>query len=134
MTQNDGLKRFDLRFKKKATSLLEKILLLGKLYSDFSHAELSGINILVNSQQNVTEVIEFEDSKTEAFGMCIFGIYEDFLGVMKDQKWSFFHQDAGNGLGKSVRNILDTTFWETLWDALPPNMSRPKFEEAVMVH
>ena len=125
--------RFDPRFKKKATSILEKIPLLDKLPPVLSHADFAEINILVNSQGNVTGVIDFEDAKTEAFGMCIFGIYEGFLGVMKDQKWSFFDQDAGDGSGKSVRNVLETAFWDTLWDALPPNMSRQKFEEAVMV-
>ena len=52
---------------------------------------------------------------------------------MGDQKWSFFDHDAGDGSNKSVRNILETAFWGTLWDALLPDMSRQKYEEAVMV-
>lgn len=81
----------------------------------------------------MTGFIDWEDAKPEAFGMCIFGIYEGFFGVMTDQKWSFFDQDAGDGSCRSVRNILETAFWETLWDTLSPEMSRQKFEEAVTV-
>ncbi len=111
LIQNDDLKRFEPRFIKKAISLLEKIPLLDKLPPVLSHADFAEINILVNSQGNLRGVIDFEDAKTEAFGMCIFGIYEGFFGVMKDQKWSFFDQDARDGSGKSVKNVLETAFW-----------------------
>lgn len=88
---------------------------------------------MVNSQGNVTGVLDFEDAETEAFGMCIFGVYEGFLGVVQHQKWSFFDQGAGDGSGKSVKEVLETAFWKTLWDALPPVMRRHELEEAVMV-
>ena len=133
LTQNEDLKRIEPRFLERATSLLGRIPLLDKLPPVLSHADFAEINIMVNSRGNVTGVVDFEDAKTEAFGMCIFGIYEGFLGVMKDQKWSFFDQDAGDGSGKSVKDVLETAFWEKLWDALPREMSRHKYEEAVMV-
>lgn len=81
----------------------------------------------------MTGFLDFEDAKTEAFGMCIFGIFEGFLGVMKDRRWSFFDQGAGDGSGKSVKEVLETAFWDALWDALPPEMTRHELEEAVMV-
>ncbi|MCJ1269409.1 hypothetical protein MMC22_009301 [Lobaria immixta] len=133
LIQNDDLKRIEPRFIEKARSLLTKIPLLNKLPPVLSHADFAEINILVSSEGNVTGVIDFEDAQTEAFGMCIFGIFEGFFGVMEDQKWRFFDQLADDGSGNSVRTVLETAFWNALWDALPPEMSKQKFEDAVMV-
>jgi len=52
---------------------------------------------------------------------------------MKDQKWSFFDQPAEDGCGRSARDVLDTTFWDTLWGSVPLEMRRQEFEEVVMV-
>lgn len=52
---------------------------------------------MVDSQVYVTGAVDFDDTQTEAFGICIFGVYESFFGVMKDQKWSFFDELAGDG-------------------------------------
>lgn len=133
LIQNDDLKRIEPRFIEKARSLLPRIPLLDRLPPVLSHADFAEINFMVNSKGNLTGVIDFEDAQTEAFGMCIFGVYESFFGEMRDQKWKFFDQPAGDGPGNSVRTVLETMFWDTLWEALPPDMSRQILEEAVMV-
>lgn len=79
-------------------------------------------------------MIDFEDARTEAFSMCIFGVYESGFEVMRDQKWSFFDQPAsGDASGRSVKTVLETVFWDTLWGVLPQDMSRQEYEEAVML-
>ena len=133
LTQNDSLRKIEPRFVNKASSLLEKVSLLDKLPPVLTHHDFAEVNIMVDLQGHVTGVIDFDDAQTEAFGMCIFGVYEGFFGVMKDQKWSFFDQPAEDGSGRSVRDVLDTTFWDTLWGSVPPEMKRQEFEEAVMV-
>ncbi|KAI9748976.1 MAG: hypothetical protein M4579_007059, partial [Chaenotheca gracillima] len=137
LSQNEDLEKIEPRFRKKALSLLDKIHLLDRLPPILSHADFAEVNILVNAEGSVTGVIDFEDAQTEAFGMCIFGVYEGFFGVMKHQKWTFFDQPAygdGLGTGQTVRDVLETAFWDTLWDALPPEMqSREDLEEALMV-
>lgn len=133
MIQNDDLKRLEPRYIEKARHLSAKVPLLDILPPVLSHADFAEINILVNTKGNVTGVIDFDDAQTEAFGMCIVGIYEGFFGEMRYKKWRFFDQSAGDGLGNSVRTVLESAFWDTLWDALPPAMNRQKFEEAVMV-
>ncbi|KAI9814159.1 MAG: hypothetical protein M1832_005970 [Thelocarpon impressellum] len=133
ITLNQALEMHDPRFKVKALHLLDKIHLLDKLPPVLSHADFAEVNILVNAHGNVTGVIDFEDAQTEAFGMCIFGVYEGFFGEMRHQKWSFFDMPAGGRSGKSVRQVLEAAFWDTLWDALPPEMRRQDLEEAVMV-
>ncbi|KAI3339080.1 hypothetical protein F4824DRAFT_458100 [Ustulina deusta] len=133
LTQNDSLRKIEPRFANKASSLLEKVSLLDKLPPVLTHHDFAEVNIMVDLQGHVTGVIDFDDAQTEAFGMCIFGVYEGFFGVMKDQKWSFFDEPAGDGSGRSVRNVLDTAFWDTLWGSVPPGMRRQEFEEAVMV-
>lgn len=133
LIQNDDLKRLEPRFNEKARSLLIRIPLLDKLPPVLSHPDLNEMNILVNSEGHVTGVIDFDDAQTEAFGMCIYGIYEGFFGAMNDQKWSFFDQPAGDASDDTVRTVLEAAFWDTLWDSLPPEMSRQDLEEAVMV-
>lgn len=133
LTQNDDLKRLEPRFLEKARYLSDKIPLLDKLPPVLSHRDFTELNILVNTKGNVTGVIDFAGAQTEAFGMCIYGVYEGFFGEMRYGKWRFFDQPAGDGLGNSVRTVLENAFWDTLWDALPPEMSRADFEEAVMV-
>ncbi|KAI0100492.1 hypothetical protein GGR51DRAFT_564027 [Nemania sp. FL0031] len=133
LTQNDSLRKIEPRFANKASSLLENFSLLDKLPPVLTHHDFAEVNIMVDLQGHVTGVIDFDDAQTEAFGMCIFGVYEGFFGVMRDQKWSFFDEPAGDGSGRSVRNVLDTAFWDTLWESVPPGMNRQEFEEAVMV-
>ena len=133
LSQNDALKRIEPRHSEKALALLEKVHLLDELPPVLSHPDFAEVNIFVNSEGNVTGVIDFDDAQTEAFGMCIFGVYDGFFGVMNNQKWTFFDQPAGDGSGRSVRNVLETRFWESLWDAMPPGMGRQELAEAVTV-
>ncbi|KAI9678047.1 MAG: hypothetical protein M1817_005991 [Caeruleum heppii] len=133
LEQNHDLKRFDPRFSQKATSLLQQLILLDTLPPVLSHSDFVEINMFVDPEGSLTGVIDFEDAQTEAFGMCLFGVYESFFGVMRYGKWTFFDQDAGNGYDKSVWDVLETAFWDTLWDAMPPTISRSQYEEAVMV-
>jgi hypothetical protein len=58
LTQNKDLKRLEPRFINKATLLFEKIALLDTLPPVLSHADFAEINILVNSQGNVTDQAE----------------------------------------------------------------------------
>ncbi|KAI9688288.1 MAG: hypothetical protein M1820_010291 [Bogoriella megaspora] len=135
LSENDALKKIEPRYSEKAIALLTKVHLLDKLPPVLSHPDFAEVNIFVDSEGHVTGVIDFEDAQTEAFGMCIFGVYEGFFGVMNNQKWTFFDQPARDRYGPrtSVRNVLETKFWESLWDAMPPTMGKQELSEAVMV-
>jgi hypothetical protein len=69
--------------------------------------------------------------KPKQFGFCIFGIYESFLGHMKDSKWISFDQQADDGSGRSVKDVLESAFWDTLWESLPPTMTKREYQEAI---
>ncbi|WEW59265.1 hypothetical protein PRK78_004734 [Emydomyces testavorans] len=133
LSQNADLKKVEPRFIVKALALIEKVPLLDKLPPVLFHPDFAEVNIFVNDKGNVTGVIDFEDATIEAFGMCLFGVYEGFFGAMNNQKWSYFDQPAGDGSNMSVRGVLETAFWKTLWDSVPPAMKKEELEEAVMV-
>jgi len=98
--QNGSLREIEPRFANKAFYLLEKVSLLDKLPPVLTHHDFAEVNIMADLQGHVTGVINFDDAQTEAFGMCIFGVYESVFGVMRDQRWGFFGQPAGDNPGQ----------------------------------
>jgi hypothetical protein len=66
--------------------LLDQIHLLDLLPVVLKHHDFSEVNILVDDAGNVTGVIDFDVAGIEAFGMCIWGVYECFLGSMNQGK------------------------------------------------
>lgn len=91
------------------------------------------------SDGHLTGVHDFDGARVEAFGMCLLGVYEGFLGEMRDARWRFFDQPAiqdsqePRNSPPSVRKTLQATSWDTLWDAMPPGMTRQDLQEPVMV-
>jgi hypothetical protein len=135
LRQNESLQEIDLRFYKKATELLGKLHLLDKLPPVLTHHDFAQINILVADDGRVSGVIDFDSAGVEAFGMCIFGLYECFLGNMIDGVWSFYNQQAPGHPGQTVREVLEQTFWDTLWATMNKELSsrRQDIEEALQV-
>jgi hypothetical protein len=115
------------------SNLQGKLHLLDSLPPVLTHHDFSEVNILVNDMGNVTGVIDFDAAGIEAFGMCIWGIYECFLGCMERGKWSFHNQPAGGYLRQSVYQVLEAAFWESLWANVSPTMNRGDLEVAVKV-
>jgi hypothetical protein len=130
LAKNTSLGDIEPRFLAKVSTLLEKVNLLDKLPPVLTHHDFVEINVMVDVEGHVKGVIDFDEAQTEAFGFCIFGIYESFLGHMKDSKWTFFNEQAGDGSGRSVKNVLESAFWDTLWESLPSAMTN---QEAIAV-
>lgn len=135
LRNNESLQEIDLRFYKKADSLLGKLHLLDKLPPVLTHHDFAQINILVADDGRVTGVIDFDAAGVEAFGMCIFGLFECFLGNMVDGVWSFYNQQAPGYPGQTVREVLEQTFWSTLWATMSKELGGRKedIEEALQV-
>ena len=118
---------------KIAECLLEKVHLLDTLPAVLTHHDFSEVNILVNDSGEVTGVIDFDAAGIEAFGMCIWGVYECFLGSMNDGKWFFYDQPATCYPGKTVRDVLETTFWDSLWANVSQEVKEKREELEVAV-
>lgn len=108
--------------------LLEKVHLLDLLPAVLTHHDFSEVNILVNDAGYVTGVIDFDAADVEAFGMCIWGVYECFLGSMNDGKWSFHDQAAAGYSGQTVRGVLETAFWDSLWSNVSQELKEKQGE------
>jgi Phosphotransferase enzyme family len=115
------------------STLQPELHLLESLPAVLTHHDFSQVNILVNDSGHVTGVIDFDEAGIEAFGMCIWGLYECFLGSMEDGKWSFYDMPAEDSPGRSVREVLECTFWDSLWVNAPLSLKREKAEKAVKI-
>ena len=113
--------------------LREELNLLDRLPAVLTHHDFSEANILVDEAGNVTGVIDFDVAGIEAFGMCIWGIYECFLGSMERGKWSFHNQEADGCHGQTVREVLEAAFWDSLWSSVSPELHRQDLRAAVKV-
>ncbi|RMZ79656.1 hypothetical protein DV738_g3153, partial [Chaetothyriales sp. CBS 135597] len=140
----ESLRQLDPRFAHKAAELSSKLQLLDKLPLVLTHIDFAEVNLMVDPPTgHLTGVLDFDGARIEAFGMCIFGVYEGFFGEMRDAKWRFFdqpappdQQDGGqvpDDPPRSVRETLCTAFWDMLWDAVPSWMNRQELEDAVTV-
>lgn len=134
LAKNSNLDKIESRFARKAEELIPKLHLLEKLPPVLTHIDLAEVNLLVDPDSgHLKGVLDFEGARVEAFGLCVFGIYEGFLGVMKEDKWSFFDQPAPAVGGRTVRQVLEQEFWNMLWNAVPSWMQKSQYEEAVAV-
>ena len=115
------------------SNLRDRIHLLDRLPAVLVHHDFSEVNILVDEAGNVTGIIDFDAAGIEAFGMCIWGIYECFLGSMEQGKWSFFNQEAEQYSGRTIRNVLEVAFWDSLWSCISPDFQRRDLEAAIQV-
>ncbi|KAJ5622619.1 hypothetical protein N7528_005851 [Penicillium herquei] len=97
--------------------------LLEALPMVLTHHDFSQVNILVNEAGNVTGVLHFDDAGIEAFGMCIWGLYECFFGSMEDSRWSFYEEMP----------LLADAFWGSLWANVPSHLKEVEMEKAMKV-
>lgn len=118
-----------------ATVLRPRVHLLETLPAVLTPYDFAQINILVDDSGHLTGVIDFDDAGIEAFGMCIWGLYECFFGEMDNGKWSFYDTvaDDGSREAHTVRQVLESTFWGSLWANTPPGLKQADAEQAVMV-
>ena len=110
-----------------------KVDLLDRLPAVLTHHDFSEVNILVDEAGNATGVIDFDVAGIEAFGMCIWGIYECFLGSMEEGTWSFHNQEADGYHGQTIRQVLEAAFWDSLWSSVSPELQHRDLEAAVKV-
>lgn len=106
---------------------------LNDLPAVLTHHDFAQVNIFVSDAGNVTGVLDFDEAGIEAFGMCIWGLYECFFGSMEGGKWYFYDQDADGYPGRTVRQVLEAAFWDSLWSNVSPEVKREDCEAAVNV-
>ena len=116
-------------------SLRSKLHLLETLPAVLTHPDLTSHNIFVEKDTGVlTGVINFDEARTEAFGINIFAIYERFFGSMNDGHWSPYDIPAGEHYPSlSVIEVLSRAFWGSMWANMAPGLERRVYEEAVGV-
>lgn len=106
---------------------------LGDLPAVLTHHDFAQVNIFVDDVGTVTGVIDFDEAGIEPFGMCIWGLYEGFFGSMERGKWSFYKQAADGYPGRTVQEVLENAFWESLWSNVSPEFKRQVCEPAVKI-
>lgn len=118
-----------------ATILQPSVHLLENLPAVLTYHDFAQVNILVDDSGNLTGVIDFDEAGIEAFGMCIWGLHECFFGMMEKGKWSFYDTvaDGGSLEAHTIRQVLESTFWESLWANTLPWLRRADAEQAIMV-
>ena len=117
------------------TSLNTRLHLLKALPPVLTHMDLGGQNIFVDKEVGtLTGVIDFDEARTEAFGINIFTLYENHIGSMEDGHWSPYNMPAGEQYpGLSVSEVLTKAFWDALWAYTASSVKREEFEEALGV-
>ncbi|OQD77797.1 hypothetical protein PENDEC_c002G06157 [Penicillium decumbens] len=123
LVQNNTLKVYAPELFEVICRLQHQVHLLESLPRVLTHHDLSQVNILVSDAGKITGVIDFDEAGVEAFGMCIWGLYECFFGSMEAGKWSLYHEMP----------VLANAFWESLWANIPPSLKREEAEKAVKV-
>lgn len=119
----------------EAASLTARLHLLDILPAVLTHIDLGGQNVFVEKDTGtLTGVIDFDEARTEAFGINIFTLYENHVGSMEDGHWSPYSMPSGKQHpGLSVCEVLTKAFWDALWANTAPRLGRKVFEEAVGV-
>ena len=117
------------------TSLGTRLHLLDALPGVLTHLDLGGQSSFVDKETGaLTGVIDFDEARTEAFGINIFTLYENHIGSMEDGHWSPYDIPAGvQHPGLSVSEVLTKAFWDALWAYTAPSLRGEEFEEAVGV-
>lgn len=122
LAHNDTLRIYAPELLEIVRQLQPQVHLLENLPRVLTHRDFSQLNILVNDAGNITGVVDFGGAGVEAFGMCIWGLYECFFGSMEAGKWSFY----------SDMPVLADAFWESLWANTPPGLKRGEESEAAV--
>ncbi|CAD6586541.1 MAG: hypothetical protein ASARMPREDX12_002382 [Alectoria sarmentosa] len=135
LEQNFSLRQIAPAVYTEIASLGARLHLLDILPAVLTHVDLVGQNIFVDGDVGtLTGVIDFEEARTEAFGMNVFTIYENHVGSMEGGHWSPYDMPAGGEHpGLSVSEVLTKAFWDALWANTAPGFGRRDFEEAVGV-
>ena len=115
------------------TEVKADISLLHSLPLVLTHHDLAEMNVFVDAEGHVTGVIDFDEAGIEAFGMCIWGIYECWLGMMEDGKFSFYLQTTADSGAKTVKDVLEERFWQVLWQSVSPGLGLADKKDAVRV-
>ncbi|KAJ8121050.1 hypothetical protein ONZ43_g2405 [Nemania bipapillata] len=115
--------------------LQPRVHLLDKLPGVLTHEGLSKFNIIVDDDGHLKGILDFDKAHRNAFGMCLGGLYECFFGNMKNGTWHFYNKLADDEPGgpQTIRQVLERTFWESLWANCAGTLERAEMEEAVMV-
>lgn len=135
LCNNKSLMTVEPRFAARAASLIPKVSLLDQLPPVLTNPDFAEINMMVDiSSGALTGVLDFDDAQVEAFGMSIFGVYEGFFGHMKDGIWYWFNQavsDVDNG--RTVCQVLHSSFWEAFWLAVPTWFTKEKYNQSIQM-
>lgn len=135
LEHNSSLKQMAPEIFSLFKSLSTNLHLLDTLPAVLTHLDLGGQNFFVDKETGaLTGMIDFDEARTEAFGINIFALYKNHIGSMEDGHWSPYNMPAGEQYpGLSVSEILTKAFWDALWAYTAPSVRREEFEEAVGV-
>lgn len=89
------LRQIEPRFAQKAAKPTSKLHLLDRLPLVLTHIDFAQVNLMVDpSDGYLTGVVDFDGARVEAFGICLFGVYEGFFRELRGARWRFLDQPA----------------------------------------
>ncbi|GAM87640.1 hypothetical protein ANO11243_056670 [Dothideomycetidae sp. 11243] len=95
---------------------------LDRLPLVLTHTDLAELNVFIDDEGHFTGVIDFDEAAIDPFGMSIWCLYECYIGFMDDGRFHFFGNRTTSG--KTAAQILETSFWKTLWTNVPENIDK----------
>ena len=82
---------------------------------------------------HLTGVLDLEAARTEASGVSLLTLYENFVGSMDDGHCPPYNMLVGEQHGLFVCKVLTKMFWGASWTNTDPVLKREYFDEAVRV-
>lgn len=140
VVENERLAEIEPKLGQRAKAVLARIDLLMRLPAAICHTDFFENNVMVDpATGTVTAVLDWDGAQIEAFGMMIYGIYDNFFGSMtghsSDAEWFSFGTllpDSNGGMRKA-RDILESNFWDAFWGAVPSSFTKAEYEDAIAV-
>lgn len=135
LEQNRSSKQIAPEIYTMIASLSTKLYLLDTLPAVLTHLDLGSQKIFVEKDTGlITGVVNSDKARTEAFGINIFTLYENYTGRMENDHWSPYDMPAGRQHpGLSVSEVLTSVFWDSLWGNAGPHLEKEVLDEAVGV-
>lgn len=140
VVENQRLAEIEPKLSQRAKAVLARIELLMRLPAATCHTDFFENNVMVDPATGaVTAVLDWDGAQFEAFGMMIYGIYDNFFGSMTGHssgaEWSSFGTllPDSNGSMRKARYILESNFWDAFWGAVPSSFTKAEYEAAIAV-
>ena len=135
LEQNTALEQLAPEVHTEVVGLATKLHLLQALPPVLTHVDIAHQNMFVEEATGaVTGIIDFDEARTEVFGISLYSLYESFFGDTEHTHWKSYDALAGTRYpGKLVCQVLEDTFWRVFWENVAPGLTRENIQDALNV-